>query len=77
MVFFAAQHEELTGTPTADEAPAPKKKSNGVREHDNVCRMCNEPGELLCCEGSCYGAFHAACIGLARMPEGARKTRGP
>jgi hypothetical protein len=39
-------------------------------EFDDVCNICGEVGELLCCEGGCFTAYHLDCIGLACEPEG-------
>lgn len=33
-------------------------------------QLCEKTGSLLLCEGPCCGAFHLACLGLARRPEG-------
>lgn len=33
-------------------------------------QLCEKPGSLVLCEGPCCGAFHLACLGLARRPEG-------
>uniref|UniRef100_A0A8C9TLT8 Histone-lysine N-methyltransferase, H3 lysine-36 and H4 lysine-20 specific-like n=1 Tax=Scleropages formosus TaxID=113540 RepID=A0A8C9TLT8_SCLFO len=37
---------------------------------ENVCQVCETTGELLLCEGQCYGAFHLECIGLSETPQG-------
>ncbi len=40
-------------------------------EHaDDYCCVCCDGGELICCDGVCYRAFHLACSGLAAVPEG-------
>lgn len=33
-------------------------------------QVCEKTGSLLLCEGPCCGAFHLACLGLSRPPEG-------
>lgn len=33
-------------------------------------QLCEKPGSLLLCQGPCCGAFHLACLGLSRRPEG-------
>ncbi|XP_026185928.1 histone-lysine N-methyltransferase, H3 lysine-36 and H4 lysine-20 specific [Mastacembelus armatus] len=37
---------------------------------ENVCQVCERTGDLLVCDGHCYGAFHAQCIGLSVAPKG-------
>ncbi|XP_069553174.1 histone-lysine N-methyltransferase, H3 lysine-36 specific [Brachyistius frenatus] len=37
---------------------------------ENVCQVCERTGDLLVCEGHCYGAFHPQCIGLSAAPKG-------
>jgi N-acetylglutamate synthase-like GNAT family acetyltransferase len=37
--------------------------------NDDLCRVCRDGGELICCEG-CPAAFHLECIGLKEVPEG-------
>ncbi|XP_070541450.1 histone-lysine N-methyltransferase NSD2-like isoform X2 [Ptychodera flava] len=45
----------------------------GASRKENVCQVCERPGELLLCEGQCCGAFHLDCIGLQQMPAGVFK----
>lgn len=33
-------------------------------------QLCEKTGSLLLCEGPCCSAFHPACLGLSRPPEG-------
>ncbi|KAF6372195.1 nuclear receptor binding SET domain protein 2 [Rhinolophus ferrumequinum] len=48
-----------------------KKSERGVTaKKEHVCQLCEKTGSLLLCEGPCCGAFHLACLGLARRPEG-------
>ncbi|XP_038155099.1 histone-lysine N-methyltransferase, H3 lysine-36 specific [Cyprinodon tularosa] len=37
---------------------------------ENVCQVCEKTGELLVCDGPCFGAFHLQCIGLSAAPKG-------
>nr|XP_005992405.1 PREDICTED: histone-lysine N-methyltransferase, H3 lysine-36 and H4 lysine-20 specific isoform X1 [Latimeria chalumnae]XP_005992406.1 PREDICTED: histone-lysine N-methyltransferase, H3 lysine-36 and H4 lysine-20 specific isoform X1 [Latimeria chalumnae] len=46
------------------------ERGGGAAMKENVCQVCEKPGELLLCEAQCCGAFHLQCIGLTRMPEG-------
>ncbi|XP_074207992.1 histone-lysine N-methyltransferase NSD2 isoform X2 [Camelus bactrianus] len=48
-----------------------KKSERGVTaKKEHVCQLCEKTGSLLLCEGPCCGAFHLACLGLSRRPEG-------
>ncbi|XP_068133166.1 histone-lysine N-methyltransferase, H3 lysine-36 specific [Hyperolius riggenbachi] len=42
----------------------------GAAMKENVCQVCEKPGELLLCEAQCCGAFHLECLGLTDMPRG-------
>lgn len=33
-------------------------------------QVCERTGDLLLCEGHCYGAFHRQCISLSAAPKG-------
>nr|XP_045017405.1 histone-lysine N-methyltransferase NSD2 isoform X2 [Jaculus jaculus] len=57
---------------TQTEASVSSKKSErGVAaKKEYVCQLCEKTGNLLLCEGPCCGAFHLACLGLSRRPEG-------
>lgn len=33
-------------------------------------QVCERTGDLLLCEGHCYGAFHPECISLSAAPKG-------
>uniref|UniRef100_A0AAX7UWD3 Histone-lysine N-methyltransferase, H3 lysine-36 specific n=1 Tax=Astatotilapia calliptera TaxID=8154 RepID=A0AAX7UWD3_ASTCA len=35
-----------------------------------IPQVCERTGDLLVCEGHCYGAFHLQCIGLSAPPKG-------
>ncbi|XP_016051313.1 PREDICTED: histone-lysine N-methyltransferase NSD2-like isoform X2 [Miniopterus natalensis] len=48
-----------------------KKSERGVTaKKEHVCQLCEKTGSLLLCEGPCCSAFHPACLGLSRPPEG-------
>ncbi|XP_039631121.1 histone-lysine N-methyltransferase, H3 lysine-36 specific-like isoform X2 [Polypterus senegalus] len=48
----------------------PGEKGGAASMKENVCQICEKPGELLLCEGQCCGAFHLQCIGMSEMPQG-------
>ena len=56
--------------------PSPGKRQQQATQmqmtldwNDDLCRVCSDGGELICCEG-CPGAFHKECVGLSEIPEG-------
>ncbi|XP_069620052.1 histone-lysine N-methyltransferase, H3 lysine-36 specific [Ranitomeya imitator] len=58
-----------------EHGPASKKAQlercgGGAAMKENVCQVCEKPGELLLCEAQCCGAFHLQCLGLRDMPRG-------
>ncbi|KAL9252775.1 Increased DNA methylation 1-like protein [Drosera capensis] len=46
-----------------------RTRNSTVEENDDLCGICFEAGELLCCDG-CPRAFHAVCISLQTVPTG-------
>ncbi|XP_053317865.1 histone-lysine N-methyltransferase, H3 lysine-36 specific [Spea bombifrons] len=46
------------------------ERGGGAAMKENVCQVCEKPGELLLCESQCCGAFHLECLGLDAMPQG-------
>ncbi|XP_056431004.1 histone-lysine N-methyltransferase, H3 lysine-36 specific [Hyla sarda] len=47
-----------------------ERGGGGAAMKENVCQVCEKPGELLLCEAQCCGAFHLQCLGLKDMPRG-------
>ncbi|XP_054648589.1 histone-lysine N-methyltransferase, H3 lysine-36 specific isoform X2 [Dunckerocampus dactyliophorus] len=47
-----------------------KGKISATSLKENVCQVCERAGDLLVCDGHCYGAFHPQCIGLSAVPKG-------
>ncbi|XP_075712678.1 histone-lysine N-methyltransferase, H3 lysine-36 specific isoform X2 [Rhinoderma darwinii] len=47
-----------------------ERGGGGAAMKENVCQVCEKPGELLLCEAQCCGAFHLQCLGLSDMPRG-------
>ncbi|XP_067374495.1 histone-lysine N-methyltransferase, H3 lysine-36 specific isoform X2 [Channa argus] len=47
-----------------------KGKIGSTPSKENVCQICERTGDLLVCDGHCYGAFHLRCIGLSAPPKG-------
>ncbi|KAL7395754.1 hypothetical protein ABVT39_022564 [Epinephelus coioides] len=47
-----------------------KGKIGAASLKENVCQVCERTGDLLVCDGHCYGAFHLQCIGLSVHPKG-------
>ncbi|KAJ0049988.1 hypothetical protein NL108_006762 [Boleophthalmus pectinirostris] len=46
-----------------------KGKVGGAALKENVCQICEKPGDLLYCDAHCYGGFHLQCIGLSAAPK--------
>ncbi|KAG7283099.1 hypothetical protein CRUP_033045, partial [Coryphaenoides rupestris] len=46
-----------------------KGRTGATTLRENVCQICERAGELVLCEGQCYGAFHPQCLGLAVAPK--------
>lgn len=53
-------------SPTGDV----KGKMGAASLKESVCQVCEKTGELLVCDGPCFGAFHSQCIGLSAAPKG-------
>ncbi|OCT88682.1 histone-lysine N-methyltransferase, H3 lysine-36 specific isoform X2 [Xenopus laevis] len=47
-----------------------ERSGGGAAMKENVCQVCEKPGELLLCEAQCCGAFHLQCLGMEAMPQG-------
>ncbi|CAI9604046.1 unnamed protein product, partial [Staurois parvus] len=47
-----------------------ERGGGGAAMKENVCQVCEKPGELLLCEAQCCGAFHLGCLGMRDMPRG-------
>lgn len=79
----STEEKQNTGTltPKAEVLPAGwndslssqvdvKGKIGAASLKESVCQVCERTGDLLVCEGHCYGAFHLQCIGLSAPPKG-------
>uniref|UniRef100_A0A8B9KBQ7 Nuclear receptor binding SET domain protein 1a n=1 Tax=Astyanax mexicanus TaxID=7994 RepID=A0A8B9KBQ7_ASTMX len=66
-----SQKNEVPGT-TLSSPPSVAGNSHILIRIVYLCflQVCEQPGELLLCEGHCCGAFHLQCIGLSEMPRG-------
>ncbi|CAH8358998.1 unnamed protein product [Eruca vesicaria subsp. sativa] len=42
-------------------------KKFSIRENDDICRICQDGGELLCCD-TCPRSYHIACADLPSLP---------
>jgi hypothetical protein len=43
--------------------------ADAADSHHDECGVCGGAGQLLCCDG-CPRAYHLACVGLRRVPDG-------
>ncbi|KAL8525327.1 hypothetical protein ACS0TY_014816 [Phlomoides rotata] len=46
-----------------------KTRKSSPEENDDLCSICEDGGDLLCCE-NCPRAFHTECVGLSSIPTG-------
>ncbi|XP_020552448.1 uncharacterized protein LOC105170882 [Sesamum indicum] len=46
-----------------------KSRKSSTEEHDDLCSICEDGGDLLCCE-NCPRGFHTECVGLSVLPQG-------
>ncbi|KAL0460618.1 UNVERIFIED_CONTAM: Increased DNA methylation 1 [Sesamum latifolium] len=46
-----------------------KNRKSSTEENDDLCSICEDGGDLLCCE-NCPRAFHTECVGLSVIPQG-------
>ncbi|XP_042307736.1 histone-lysine N-methyltransferase, H3 lysine-36 specific isoform X3 [Sceloporus undulatus] len=60
--------ENYHGVPSSRKIQG--ERGGGAALKENVCQICEKPGELLLCEAQCCGAFHLECLGLSEMPKG-------
>ena len=44
--------------------------SSGSQKRELICQLCENPGDVLVCEGQCGASFHLNCIGLRQAPDG-------
>lgn len=47
-----------------------RSRKSSTEENDDLCSICEDGGDLLCCE-NCPRAFHTECVGLLSIPQGA------
>jgi hypothetical protein len=48
-----------------------KGKDKDVLANEPMCGVCEEGGQLICCDGGCRRSFHLHCLGLTTTPPGA------
>ncbi|KAL0390586.1 UNVERIFIED_CONTAM: Increased DNA methylation 1 [Sesamum calycinum] len=46
-----------------------KIRRSSTEEHDDLCSICEDGGDLLCC-ANCPRGFHTECVGLSAIPQG-------
>ncbi|KAG8508631.1 LOW QUALITY PROTEIN: Histone-lysine N-methyltransferase NSD2 [Galemys pyrenaicus] len=63
-------YESADETQTEVSVSSKRSERGGAAKKEYVCQLCEKTGSLLLCQGPCCGAFHPACLGLTRGPEG-------
>ncbi|KAK8681646.1 hypothetical protein V6N13_054048 [Hibiscus sabdariffa] len=64
------RHLRNSMTRSKVESPVNAKKDDSeTHKSDDVCSVCCDGGELICCD-RCPSAFHAKCVGLKEVPDG-------
>ncbi|KAG8439398.1 hypothetical protein GDO86_005564 [Hymenochirus boettgeri] len=61
------EHEPMGASSRKNQV---ERSGGGAAMKENVCQVCEKPGELLLCESQCCGAFHLQCLGMDAMPQG-------
>ncbi|KAL0378537.1 UNVERIFIED_CONTAM: Increased DNA methylation 1 [Sesamum radiatum] len=46
-----------------------KNRKSSTKEHDDLFSICEDGGDLLCCQ-NCPRGFHTECVGLSATPQG-------
>ncbi|KAL1544099.1 hypothetical protein AAHA92_20995 [Salvia divinorum] len=46
-----------------------RSRKSSSEENDDLCSICEDGGDLLCCE-NCPRAFHTECVGVLSIPQG-------
>ncbi|KAL0291258.1 UNVERIFIED_CONTAM: Increased DNA methylation 1, partial [Sesamum radiatum] len=46
-----------------------KNHKSSTEEHDDLCSICEDGGDLLCC-ANCPRGFQTECVGLSALPRG-------
>lgn len=45
-----------------------KLSSSWPVKRENVCQICEKPGDLTDCEGPCLGSYHLHCLDMIQQP---------
>lgn len=64
-----ASGSDESGTNT-EEVDEDDESDDDSKEWDEYCYLCNDGGNMLCCE-SCTKVAHASCVNLKNAPKGA------
>ena len=69
----AARHKTKSSESTDEVAEIElfRLSNAGPLKKENVCLLCEKPGELITCNGpttACHSSFHLSCLGLKSAP---------
>lgn len=65
------QKKKKAAAKKADGAKGNRKDNEAAVANELMCGVCEEGGQLMCCEGGCRRSFHLHCLGLTTTPPGA------
>ena len=65
-----ADASEESGSGSEEEVDEEDESGDDSKEWDEYCYVCNDGGNMLCCEG-CTKVAHASCASLKIAPKGA------
>ena len=64
-----AGSDDATPQPSSSPQSSDAGGEDGQDQWDDLCLVCNSPGNLICCEAArCGAVYHLSCAGLSSVP---------